>query len=105
MIASLLATLPFNRPLAFYGRGPNWLYGTLALQTGDQLFYQFDSRLAWITPPSLQFGIPTMSPIYIELRVTNHNLGGAVVVASHTSAHAPGDLVAMPAHLHNLFQL
>ncbi|HLH60317.1 MAG TPA: CRISPR-associated protein Csx3 [Ktedonobacteraceae bacterium] len=69
MIPSLLAELPANTPLAVYGRGPNWLYGSLATQSGNELFYQFDSRLGWITPPRLQIAPPgtELSP---ELHVT-----------------------------------
>ena len=54
MIALLLAELPTNTPLAVYGRGPNWLYSALVMQTGREPFYQFDSRLGWVSPPLLQ---------------------------------------------------
>ena len=54
MIPTLLAELPTNTPLAVYGRGPNWVYGALVMQTGTQPFYQFDSRLGWVAPPLLQ---------------------------------------------------
>lgn len=54
MIPLLLAELPTNTPLAVYGRGPNWLYGALVMQTGTEPFYQFDSRLGWVSPPPLQ---------------------------------------------------
>jgi len=54
MIPTLLAELPTDTPLAIYGRGPNWVYGALAMQTGTQPFYQFDSRLGWVAPPPLQ---------------------------------------------------
>ncbi len=54
MIPILLAELPSNTPLAVYGRGPNWIYGALLMQTGMQPFYQFDSRLGWVTPPTLR---------------------------------------------------
>jgi len=54
MIPALLAELPTNTPLAVYGRGPNWIYGALVMQTGTQPFYQFDSRLGWVAPPLLQ---------------------------------------------------
>ena len=58
MIALLLAELPANTPLAVYGRGPNWLYGALVMQAGTEPFYQFDSRLGWVSPPPLQISIP-----------------------------------------------
>ena len=54
MMSLLLAELPTNTPLAVYGRGPNWLYGALVMQTGNEPFYQFDSRLGWVSPPPLQ---------------------------------------------------
>jgi len=56
MLAPFLATLPQNTALAIYGRAANWLYGALALQTGKGLFYQFDSRLGWVSPPPLKSG-------------------------------------------------
>jgi CRISPR-associated protein Csx3 len=54
MIPALLAELPADTSLAVYGRGPNWVYGALVMQTGTQPFYQFDSRLGWVAPPLLQ---------------------------------------------------
>lgn len=54
MLSLLLAELPVNTPLAVYGRGPNWLYGALVMQVGIEPFYQFDSRLGWVSPPPLQ---------------------------------------------------
>jgi len=57
MLSLLLAEFPVNTPLAVYGRGPNWLYGVLAMQTGTEPFYQFDSRLGWVSPPPLQITI------------------------------------------------
>jgi CRISPR-associated protein Csx3 len=54
MLPRLLAELPANTPLAVYGRGPNWLYGALVMQVGSEPFYQFDSRLGWVSPPPLK---------------------------------------------------
>lgn len=57
MILFLLAELPANTPLAFYGRGPNWLYGALVGQTRPEPFYQFDSRLGWVRLLPLHIGV------------------------------------------------
>lgn len=57
MLSLLLAELPANTPLAVYGRGPNWLYGALVMQTGTEPFYQFDPRLGWVSPPPLQIDV------------------------------------------------
>ncbi len=54
LLEPLLAELPPQTPMAVYGRGPNWLYGALALHAGTKLFYQFDVRLGWVPVPSLQ---------------------------------------------------
>lgn len=59
MLQPLLGMLPSHVPLAIYGRGSNWLYGALADYAFPQLFYQFDPRLGWITPPQLTIGAET----------------------------------------------
>ena len=69
MLPRLLAELPQNTPLAIYGRGTNWLYGSLAIHSGLQPFYQFDSRLGWVTPPSLHIGEPVSLDIQVTLDV------------------------------------
>ncbi len=69
MLERLLAELPAQTELAVYGRGPNWLYGALALHAGTQPFYQFDARLGWVRMPTLRTGTSwqsTQSPLYIE---------------------------------------
>jgi len=53
LMRQLLAELPAHNAMAVYGRGPNWLYGALALHNGTQPFYQFDVRLGWVMPPTL----------------------------------------------------
>lgn len=53
LMCQLLAELP-QGAMAVYGRGPNWLYGALALHAATQPFYQFDARLGWVTPPPLR---------------------------------------------------
>jgi CRISPR-associated protein Csx3 len=61
MLQRLLATLPPHRSLAFYGRGSNWLYGALVEHPFPALFYQFDPRLGWVTPPQLLIGAATQA--------------------------------------------
>jgi CRISPR-associated protein Csx3 len=67
MIPRLLADLPANTPLAVYGPGPNWIYGALVAFAGQQPFYQFDPRLGWVDPPSLQIRKNTTPEIQLEL--------------------------------------
>lgn len=50
--------LPQGRPLALYGRGPNWLYAAIAAHTLPAPFYLFDVRLGWIPAPELAWGEP-----------------------------------------------
>ncbi|MBL7064101.1 MAG: hypothetical protein ISS49_07850 [Anaerolineae bacterium] len=57
-LPDLLDYLPEATPLGLYGRAPNWLYATVALFTHPALFYQFDVRLGWVTPPALRLGPP-----------------------------------------------
>lgn len=66
MLARLLAKVPQNIPLAVYGRGTNWLYATVALHTHVQPFYQFDSRLGWVSPLPVQFGSARIPEISIR---------------------------------------
>ncbi len=54
MLRMFADELPVNTSLAIYGKGPGWLYGTLAAQVGNQPFYQFDPRIGWMTPPALK---------------------------------------------------
>jgi CRISPR-associated protein Csx3 len=57
MLRLLADELPVNTSLAIYGKGPGWLYSTLAAQVGEQPFYQFDPRIGWMTPPTLKLGV------------------------------------------------
>jgi CRISPR-associated protein Csx3 len=68
MLIPLLSTLPHSAPLAVYGRGTNWLYGTLAAYCSDEAFYQFDSRLGWVVPPAIQIGMPAHPEVSVQLR-------------------------------------
>lgn len=57
MLRLLADELPVNTSLAIYGKGPGWLYSALAAQVGNQPFYQFDPRIGWMTPPTLQMSM------------------------------------------------
>ncbi|MCI0732188.1 MAG: CRISPR-associated protein Csx3, partial [Chloroflexi bacterium] len=52
-LPSLCDYLPVQKPLAAYGRAPNWVYATLALQAHPADFWLFDARLGWVQPPIL----------------------------------------------------
>lgn len=54
-LRTLLTDLPTQTALSVYERGPNWVYGALALHAPAHPFYQFDARLGWVTPPHVQF--------------------------------------------------
>lgn len=49
----LFEYLPGHEPLAVYGRGPGWLYATLAAYTLPAHFWQYDARLKWVKPVML----------------------------------------------------
>lgn len=49
----LASRLRPSKAVAYYGRGPVWLYGFLAAHHHSAEFWQFDARLGWIQPPSL----------------------------------------------------
>lgn len=70
MIPLLLAELPVDTPLAVYGPGPIWLYGTLAAHAGQQPFALFDPRIGWVTPPSLRISSDTTAEIQAELHLS-----------------------------------
>jgi len=60
--------LPFQSPMALYGRGPNWLYAAIAVRLHPQPLYQFDVRLGWIEPPALSWGRPSKGgPVQVEV--------------------------------------
>lgn len=52
----VLGYLPPSQAFAVYERGPNWLYAALARHAFPNPFYQFDARLGWLKPSSLQRG-------------------------------------------------
>ena len=57
-LPQVLDYLPEATPLALYGRGSNWLYAAVVLHAHPAPFYQFDVRLGWVTPPTLDLGLP-----------------------------------------------
>lgn len=64
----VLDYLPSATSLALYDRAPNWLYAALALFVHPAPLYQFDVRLGWVTPPTLELGTPPEdSPLLIHL--------------------------------------
>ena len=70
LLGPFLAELPPQTSIAIYGRGPNWLYGALALHAGTQAFYQFDARLGWVCVPTLQVSASEQlpkAPLHIDL--------------------------------------
>ena len=78
-LESLLAELSTQEPLCVYGRGPDWLYGALALHARTQHFYQFDQCLGWIEPPLLQPGTPDLVSQSI-VRITPETREGTFLV-------------------------
>jgi CRISPR-associated protein Csx3 len=54
LLKPLLESLSEQTAFSVYGRGPAWLYGALAVYAGTRPFQQFDARIGWVTPPSLQ---------------------------------------------------
>jgi CRISPR-associated protein Csx3 len=69
MLKRLPDELPRDRALAIYGRGPGWLYAMLAVLAGQQPFYQFDPRIGWLAPPTLQLGAqPSSGEISVRLQ-------------------------------------
>lgn len=68
-LPGVLAYLPPRRPLALYGRGPNWLYAAVAAHAAPSPFYLFDVRLGWVKTPSLRVGAPPAdTPLATTLR-------------------------------------
>ena len=62
LLQPLLNTLSTQTTMAVYGSAPVWVYSALALHAAPQPFHQFDARLGWITPPSLQASRDVISP-------------------------------------------
>ncbi|MCB0030491.1 MAG: hypothetical protein KDE28_21415 [Anaerolineales bacterium] len=59
-IPALLHSISPGRALAIYGRGPNWVYGALAMHAYPAPVWQFDASLGWISAPHLPIVAPTV---------------------------------------------
>lgn len=67
-LPDVLDYLPQAVPLGAYGRGPNWLYATLALLAAPSPFVHFDVRLGWVEPRSLRLKSPApTAPLQIQI--------------------------------------
>ncbi|MGC8879395.1 MAG: CRISPR-associated protein Csx3 [Anaerolineae bacterium] len=67
-LGKVLVYAPPHLPLAIYDRGPNWLYAALAVHVYPALLYQFDVRLGWIAPPTLELAEDiTTSPVRADI--------------------------------------
>jgi CRISPR-associated protein Csx3 len=71
-LPEVLDFLPAQKPLALYGRGPNWLYAAVAAHARPAPFFLFDVRLGWVEAPTIPTGAP--SP------------GGALTIQSQISS-------------------
>jgi CRISPR-associated protein Csx3 len=69
MLPRLLAEVPLHTPLAVYGRAAHWVYTALALHTRPAPFYQFDARLSWLEPLTIQAGAGIHAEIMFESEV------------------------------------
>ncbi len=95
----LLQQLPAGRPLALYGRGPNWLLAAVARQTYPAPFYQFDPRLGWVTPPPLRLEPPRPdAPFHVRQLERTVYTEFAITLAGGYLDYPQGEaLVAPPA--------
>lgn len=67
-LVAVLDYLPSRESLAIYGRGPNWLYATLAGHAHPAPFHQFDARLGWVTPLPMRITTDVQhSPLDVQL--------------------------------------
>ncbi|MEJ5310503.1 MAG: CRISPR-associated protein Csx3 [Anaerolineae bacterium] len=76
-LPAVLDYLPEGRPLALYGRGPNWLYAAVAVHALPAPFHLFDVRLGWIESPALEFG-ECLTDAPLQARVTRIPQGRVV---------------------------
>ena len=83
----LLEYLPSHEPLAVYGRGPGWLYATLAAHTLPAPFWQFDARLGWVKPVTLHRGKADGSAWPIGWRVVRADASAPVLEAVMHAAY------------------
>jgi CRISPR-associated protein Csx3 len=73
MLPNLVSQLPTGESLAVYSRGPVWLYSMLAAQVGQQPFYQFDPRIGWLAPPTVQINAQQPPPDDMTYKLYQHN--------------------------------
>jgi CRISPR-associated protein Csx3 len=66
MLPRLLAQVPAHTPLSVYGWAAYWVYAALALHAQPAFFSQFDTRLGWLEPLSLQIGSSIHPEIVLE---------------------------------------
>lgn len=81
MLPRLAHELPIGESFAIYGRGPGWLYGALAAQAEQQPFYQFDPRIGWLAPPTLQISAQQTSSD--EMTYTLRSYNDATILSIH----------------------
>ncbi|HID51363.1 MAG TPA: hypothetical protein EYP41_04905 [Anaerolineae bacterium] len=55
--------LPTGKPLAAYGRAPNWIFAALARIAHPAPFWLFDARLGWLQPASLSWQPNSAGPV------------------------------------------
>lgn len=82
LLPQLVDELPLNTPLAVYGRGPGWLYGTLAAHVNQQVFYQFDPRIGWVAPPTLRVSAELQSE-ELSVALKEHHDALVLTVSIH----------------------
>ena len=97
MLKRLPGELPGDTALAVYGRGPGWLYGMLAAYAGHQPFYQFDPRIGWLAPPTLQIGAqPSSEELAVHLREYEDALILSIRINTDYLDHLQAELLAFP---------
>lgn len=69
LLPRLLEVIPPGEPLAVYGRAAHWVYTSLALYTFPVPFFQFDARLGWLEPLSIQLGSDSHPDLTFEPEV------------------------------------
>jgi CRISPR-associated protein Csx3 len=87
-LPALKAAVPPHSPLALYGRGPNWVYATLAAHALPAPVWLFDARLGWTPPPTLPMLAPgeTWPPAQPGWRVTLRRQGEHDVLEMETAS-------------------
>ncbi len=70
-LPALLDYLPRGKPLALYGRGPNWLYAAVAVHAMPSPFWLFDARLGWVEAPTIHPNAPATTGSLVLLRLSS----------------------------------